>query len=544
MQLVDQSQAIKVHFNWPQRRGALVRARIECFVGSRGVGKTQGFASERLSWNAFAMPRSLGGLVVPSFKKFFTQFIPSLYNGLQALGYEEGRDYVIGEEGPRSWQRPFNRIYDWEYALHWRCGSALAFISQDRVGSGNGLSLDYTGVEEAKLVDDKRYQEDTVPAIRGNKQHFGHMSEHGSMFFVTDRPTNRKGKWIYTYRKQMDTELIEHIWKVQMKRQELVLAIQSGNLSASSIQQYTSSVTKADALLNELRKDAIYYHEASILDNIDVIGLDKIITMDRAMDPSQFNAAVLNEEVDLVEGPFYADFDEDVHCYMAGITPSITARGYSAGPQVLDSRDDAEIMPELPLDLGMDFGGKFNCAAVGQQYADLLRIDHGFHAVQPAMTVDVLDKFILHFRFHKNKRAYFHHDHTALQSHGTSPFNYRDTVINHLRKAGWEVIPVYIGITPAPKLRHVMWSNYFRMGSNCPVMWNRDNCEDMITSMRLTAVREGRNGLEKDKSAENGPAEDQVHAPHYGDAVDTLVWGRTQTMSTRVDLPMVSMFLQ
>jgi hypothetical protein len=542
MKLIDQSQAKKVHFNWPQRRGALVRARIEAFIGSRGVGKTQGFASERLSWNAFRMKRSLGGLVVPSFKKFFTQFIPSLYNGLQALGYEEGRDYVIGEEGPREWLRPYNRIYDWEYALHWRCGSALAFISQDRVGSGNGLSLDYVGVEEAKLVDDKRFQEDTVPAIRGNKQHFGDMSEHGSMFFVTDRPTNRKGKWIYTYREQMDKELLAHIWRVLIRKQELEQAIQSGRLAATTVADYTSEVTKAERLLNELRKDCVYYHEGSILDNIDVIGLEKLVTMDRAMDPSQFDAAVLNYEVDFVDGPFYADFDEDTHCYLAGITPFTAARGYTHADQVLDSRDDGEIMAELPLDIGMDFGGKFNCMAVGQQYDDLLRIDRGFHAVQPAMTVDVVGMFIRHFRFHKNKKVYFFHDHTSLQHHGISPYCYRDVVVDALRAAGWEVIPVFIGTTPAPKLRHVMWSQLLR-SRPCPVMWNRDNCEDMIASIRLTAIREGRNGLEKDKSAEGGAAEDQVHAPHYGDACDTLVYGRVHTLSSRVDLPMTTLFL-
>ncbi len=542
MSLVDLTDAKKVHFNWPQRRGALIRARIECFVGSRGIGKTFGFDAERLSWNAFRMPRSLGGLVVPTFKKFFTQFIPSLYTGLQIFGYEEGRDYFIKKEGPANWKRPYNRIIDWGYALHWRNGSALAFIGQDRVGSGNGLSLDYLVGTEAKLLNAPRLQEDTLPAIRGNKQHFGAFSEHGSQCYTTDRPTSRKGQWIYKYRDQTDPELLKRMWEVHLRKLQLETDIRSGRLAEATVADYMSTIRKCDSTLNELRKYAVYYHEGNILDNIDMVGLDAIMSMDAGMDDAKFRSSVLNEEVFRVDGPFYGEFDEDEHCYMSGITPFTEAFGYTTEARQLDCRDDAEIMPDLPLEIAMDYGGKFNCMVVGQQFADLLRIDHGFHAIQPQLTVDCVDMFIQHFRFHKNKRVFYYYDSTALQSHGATQFTYHPLVCNRLRAAGWEVIDVLIGVPPAPRLRHVMWMQLLRE-KPYRVMINRDNCEDLIKAIQLTAQREGRTGVEKDKNDERGPAADQVHAPHYTDALDTLVWGKLQTMGTRVQLPTTTLFL-
>lgn len=539
-QEISPADYAKVHYNWPQRRGALVRARKECLVASRGFGKTTGVFAERVSHNVFALRRSLGGMVMPSYKKFLTQFIPAFKEGLQMLGYEKNRDYTIGKEGPAGWAQPYKAPEDWSHAMHWRNGSGIVFISQDGLGAGNGHNLDWIAADEAKLLNGERFENETVPAMRGNRQHFEGCSEHGSILICSDRPVTAKEKWFYTYRKKMSTEMhtaVRLVLQIQMENQVMREAIAGGRLTAASMATYRSEITTNDRLLNEIRKDLVYYHEATVLDNIDVYGLAQLQSIEKSMSQLAFDTAMLNLEVDAVEGGFYPDLDLDVHGYDPAVSSWTTARGYDdARLSSRSSLHDVEIATNLPLEIAMDYGGRFNCMVIGQMYADTLRIDNGLYAVS-SQPEDVANDFVDYYKPHGNKKVYYHYDHTANQ------YGDKDKVIAILRKGGWDVVQMPIGVTPAPKLRMDMWSAILRMRDKKPVTFNRVGAADITSSMSMCQLREGKSGLEKNKGPEAGALADQVHAPHFSDACDTLVWGRVRRTSKQTSLPAASVFV-
>lgn len=53
-------------------------------------------------------------------------------------------------------------------------GSIGYIISQDRSGTSNSHSYDALDIDEAKFIDFEQLKDETLPANRGNKQHFGH----------------------------------------------------------------------------------------------------------------------------------------------------------------------------------------------------------------------------------------------------------------------------------------------------------------------------------------------------------------------------------
>jgi hypothetical protein len=540
MQAAPPTETRNVYFNRAQRLSLTIKANIEAWIVGRGGGKTRGIIAPRMAHIAFAMQRSLNGFVVPSVKKFMLQFVPSVYAGLDELGYTEGKDYLFAKEPPAKWHRPHNRPRDWEYTMSWRSGSAYAFISQDRPGSGNGLSFDSTLNDESKLTDEERLDNDYMPAVRGNDQHFGGMWEHGSLMLCSDRPTTKNGKWIYRYRDLVNKDVITWIQQLVHKEQEITRALAQGHLTALTQQRYRSDLNKIAEQLNVLRKEAVYYGEASVLDNIHVLGMPWLLNKEKTTTPLIFRTAYLNEDVDFVTGGFYPDFSEDLHTYNASLSAYTLTKGFQRDTYAkADSQHDMEIMPDLPLDIAMDYGANINCMAIGQQFEDLFRIDNGLHVQHPLLTVDVVRAFIQYYKTHRNKRVHYYFDKTARDHSGLSSFCYEEVVIEELRKADWDVVPVWIGQQPSPGARYEMWSSLFRQGARCPVMFNRDNCEDMITSMRLCQVRDGRDGkIEKNKTMEGkGEPEDELLAPHYSDAVDTLVWGRRNLLDRRSGLP-------
>jgi hypothetical protein len=527
MILRPEIEVTRKHFSWPQRRSLIVRPKVEVAVIARGGGKTTKIIAPRMAHNAYAMPRSLGGMMTPSYKKLFTELIGGIYDGLDDLGYIEGEHYLIGKKGPDKWGVPHKRLRDWTHAMHWNCGSARAFISQDRPGMGQGLSMDDMIVDEAALIDGFRFENKIRQAIRGNLKHFGGKAEHHSLLIVTDKGDTKKSRWYEKYKAHMDPEVIELIFKAYYEQQQLILALRENNLAESTRTRYLQEINTLEADLNYLRGIATYYHEGNVLDSIEVYGWDKLLEDEKNMDPVMFRRSLLNEDVSTVEGAWYSHLDDSVHCYIPSITAWTTERGYDRDRLTArDCRHDAEILPDLPLEIACDYGGHFNCMAVGQLFQDLLRIDNGLHANHPSTTGDMVRQFVKYYASHPTKLVYYYYDDTAKDTHGTTPYTYFDVVLKVLTDAGWTVRPIYIGPTPDPPVRYEMFVAHLRQVPP-PVMWNPDNCHDMMQSMRNVRIEQGPKGrIRKNKSGEKkGRIEDQVHEPHYSDAVDTLVYG-------------------
>lgn len=524
----------RVHYHRTQVESMLIRAQEEYHVAGRGAGKTDGIIAERAEYNAFAMPRSMGGMIAPSYYKLLTQFLPKVRKGLERLGYKEGLHYFVGSRAPKAWrwETPLSAPFKWDTAIHIKCGSGIQLFSQDRPGSSSGVDLDYLLGDEARYIDYDMMVEETFPAIRGNHARFGHLSVYGSMCFTTDRPRTPKSRWILEKAKLMDPRVIEVIKGLQLQVWKLRQAIKQG-VSDSTAREYAARVSRYEDQLNELRKGTVYYKEWSAIENIHVLGFDYLRKERERLSDYEFDISILNLPIDSVDGGFYPDLDEDRHTYTAHADDYISnVRDNWEKLENRDCRHDARLLRNMPLDIAFDYNFNFSCCVIGQLFHDTYSIDNCLYVKAPLKLRDLVEKFDTYYAHHQCKEVYYFYDHTAVGGDASRNYTFAEEIIKELSSRGWAVTPVFIGQAPAHHDKYVFWSTL--LGSTDEqlheqglpkVRFNGDNCEPLLLSMSLAPARQFKDRFEKDKRSE-GREGDQAEATHLSDAGDTLVWAR------------------
>ncbi|MBL8000415.1 MAG: hypothetical protein JNL05_00520 [Flavobacteriales bacterium] len=544
-------QVERVHYNGPQLEAMLVRAQEEYHVAGRGAGKTDGILAERLEYNAFAMPRSMGGMIGPSYYKMLTQFLPKIRKGLERLGYTEGLHYFVGSRAPKAWrwEIPISAPFRWDTTIHLKCGSGVQLISQDRPTSSSGVDLDYLLGDEARYLKYKMMEEETFPAIRGNHGRFGHLSVYGSMVFTTDRPRTPGGRWILEKRERMDQRVIETIKSASLEIWKMRTAIRTERLAESTVREYGVRIRRFEELLNHLRKGTVYYKEWSALDNIHVLGYEYLRKEKERLSDYEFRISILNEPIDRVEGGFYPELDEEKHTYEAHAIDYIEkVRDQWEKLENRDCRHDARLVKTLPIDIAFDYGFSFNCCVIGQLFGDRYSVDNCLYVKAPMKIRHLVDKFHDYYQWHGTRDINFFYDHTAIGGDASREYTFSEEIIRELTSKGWKVNPVYIGQAPAHHDKYLFWSKL--LGSTEEVLhqeglpkveFNADNCEPLLLSMSLAPARQLKNRFEKDKTSE-GREGDQAEATHLSDAGDTLMWGRLNIGGEDVPMPLGSVY--
>ncbi|HNX93059.1 MAG TPA: hypothetical protein PKI17_05995, partial [Syntrophomonas sp.] len=210
---MSDEKTVKKYFNRAQLQSMAIGANMEYIVASRGVGKSEGIDAPRLIRNVFAMPRSSGALLSPTYGKLLRNTLPAVFHALDRLGYKRGYHYFVGRRPEKllNFAKPFIDPFDYEYVICWFNGSIQHLISFDRPMSANSMNLDYVLAFEAKFLDYDKVKNEVLPANRGNANYFGHCPWHHGQLYTTDMPTSKSGMWILDKEKEMDDDLIDLI---------------------------------------------------------------------------------------------------------------------------------------------------------------------------------------------------------------------------------------------------------------------------------------------------------------------------------------------
>lgn len=508
-------------------------AQHEVAIWGRGTGKSDGLIAPRVAHNAFAMPRSMGALVGRSYSQILTRTLPAMMRGLERIGYRLNRDFTVRERGPKTWELPLFTPLDWHNFIHFRCGSAIALVSQQNPGSSNGPSFDYAAADEAKFLKREQYEEELLPAMRGNRDRFGHLSCHQSTLMASDMPTSPSARWLLEKEHEMDEQCINVILATQFEVSKLQHAVASGHLSPASARVYEARIRRLQDELNLLRKGTTYFSMASSLDNIEVLGKDYVPRMKKLLPDYLFRTSILNARPDRVEGGFYPWLDDDTHTYippspeyLSNVNNEVLAAG------VKDCRKDGDLVPGIPIELGPDFGSSFNCVVVGQLFGQQFSIINQVFVKHPLKIRDLAKRTAHYYQHHRPHACRIYYDHTMIGEDAVREYGFILEFKRELESLGWEVQLVYIGQAPGHHEKYTFWG---RMASNADsslptVKWNADNCEPTLLAMRLAGAKQSRRGFEKDKSAERDPNADQAETTHLTDACDLLTIGRMLTL--------------
>ena len=536
----EEDELVKLHYNKPQLLLHLIMAQVNVCIWGRRTGKTEGPMADFTLHNVHAMPKSNGFLVGTTYEQLLTRTLPPLVAAWAKRGYYQDVHYWIRKfppaqlKVPRAYRTPLKA----DHYIQWYNGSGIYLVSQDRPGTINGVSTQWGAGDEAKFLNVNKLREETLLTLSGNADHFGQMSCYLSLMFCSDMPTTARGTWLLDYEDEMDKDAVQAILMVQQQRHQLLAELEDSTLSQRQRDKLEARVAELDDYLNELRKDLVYYSEATTLDNIHALGLAPIKQFKRTLSEVVFNSSVLNKKVLKVENGFYSLLSEVDHAYDAPNFDYIDKLkiDYSNPTEVPepDCRWDTDVNRLEPLDIALDYNNAINSLVVGQLHGNQYRNVNSMFVLgaDGHLLRDVVKKFCKYYKYHDNKVVNYFYNHTAIAKSASSGLSFADEVMQELRAQGWIVVDRYTGQAPSHHSRYLFWGMLFQGDRRLPQWcYNRTRFAQGAISMQQAPVKKQGDVFGKDKSSEDRRSGVKPEeATHFSEAADELNWGRLRSM--------------
>lgn len=513
-------ETVKKYFNSKQLECMKIAANNEYIIASRGFGKSEGIDAPRLVRNVFAMPRSAGALLSPTYGKLLRNTLPAIFHALERLGYKRNIHYFVGRKPDKrlKFNNPIIDPFSYDYVISWFNGSIQHLISFDRTMSANSMSLDYILGFEAKFLDYEKIKNEVLPANRGNLNYFGNCPWHHGQLYTTDMPTQTTGLWLLEKEKEMDRDLIDLIRYTYLKHKR-ALKFEPENLT---------KINRLTQELSKFRSKATFYAEYDVFDNIGVLGESFVKNMKRDLAPLEFQTAILNIRRKKIPNGFYSSFSDKIHCYSSYNNSYLDGIDYNF-EHVTDCRSDGDVSHNKRLIISNDYNAAINSLVVGQLHGNELRTIKSIYVKTPRKLRDVVQDFCDYYYHHPNRTIDYIFDSTAIYETPTSGESFADLVIKVLQENRFDVNQIYIGKPIKHYIKHNYINQAFKGEQNYPFpTFNRDNNEYLILAMQNTGINTGINGFQKDKSAEKLPDTPELpdeRKTHITDAWDTMFLG-------------------
>jgi len=455
----------------------------------RGTGKTTVLAAfaRRIARD---LPRGVYQWEVPTYQKFLTEIIPSFIHGLEMQGLYKDLHYFIGRRPPPRWRwpEPYKPPVRYDNFITFWTGFGINLLSQDNPGAGRGLNTDGRLASEATMLDKKKLDEESGPAIRGsNVKALGERRFFNFRLMESSTPLVQTGEWF-------------------IKQQELA--------------QESPSVHR--------------FIRANCVENIKLGWLaPNYLDEGRRTSPDKmtFEAEYLNIRPKFVRGGFYGLLDEARHTYTrfdytgSLYTPDLIG-------VVPDCRGDADLVPDAPLTLGMDFGAAINSLVVSQPLPGEFRTlkDFFVKGADGEQQDDLLQAFHEYYLPHqaRNNEIRFYHDATGNHSTGHTKLNRAQQAEKWLHEKGWKVIRLSItGTNPRHFAKYQLWQRILQEDDpRFPKFRiNRQNARTTYIAMTRAKTKTTLTGeIKKDKSGERVDNPNREFATDLTDALDNPVY--------------------
>lgn len=505
----------------------VVQAKDTVLVAGRAFGKGMVHAL----WNRRnfeRMPGSVTGFVSANIKRALTNTLPSMLVHWENWGLKRNVHWAIGIKPPKAWgwKQPIFPVQNYENVLSFYNGSVGYIISQDRVGTSNSQSYDALDIDEAKFIDYDQLKDETLPALRGNRQYFGKHFFHHSTLISSDMPVTKKGSWFLTYDKKCDPEVIALIRSYVAEIRNIEVKVRTMISKGVVPPQYLKDELRVlNRDLCRLRSVALDYREVSTIDNLVVLGEAFIRQLKRDLPPLTFQTSVLCKRIGIARDGFYSSMTER-HKYSASNFSHIDSLGYDFDKlKEPSSLFDSDIDKEKPICIAFDYNANINWLVAGQPRNGKLLILKSFYVKYERKLNELVGDFCSYYRHHHNKRVIFYYDATAKQgSYAVDNMTFASVIVNAFRQQGWFVTEVDIGPPMKQMQKHFLINRMFDGKAHLIPMFNIENNEDLLISVQTAGVYNGGKDKRGEKLAEN--EENRLESRTDGsDAFDTLCIG-------------------
>lgn len=524
----------QIKFNRAQLISQLYPVKTKMELWGRGSGKTFLMAKDSID-AVHNMPGASFVIVGRSYKNLEDIVLPQLIASWKALGYYPGIHYELNRkpDKKKGWAEPFVAPLGYDHFIPWYNGAGFYIASQDKDTPFRGPSIDGVYVDEALNIDKERFDNEIVPTNRGRR--FKHPLHHFYRYYSTKSHTSG-GNWMLEMGNYIAPEVLASYRRLQKQVAQMTLELLDSSdrsLQAKLFEEIKK--LKSRIVWFPDRRNLKYYAEYDFWDNIPNITIPDVLTMRQNMGNMRFRIEVLNESFDEIEGGFYSTYKTEKHVVLDTFNYSHIDNLKGEQRTKRDCRWDNDIAPGMPLKAAVDWGGIINTCVVWQRRDKLLSINNHLWAEHPKKIRDLANDFIAYYEPHATKHLLLYYDHTGNNKNPSSVKPWSEEFAGYLRAAGWTVTLMSKNIKPPSH----EWKYYKAQAvfaeedPKLPIIRiNGNNCTHMITAINLTAIKRGKDKIEKDKSSESDKLFPQYQATHVTDCLDIIIRAETSDSSS------------
>lgn len=516
----------KIYFNDPQLDFMYTGAHTTVIAGGRRLGKSHGFGAPFNLRNVQSMPRSTGGIVGATYQQILSRTLPGTLQALETFGYKRDVHYYIGHRPPKNsnFAKPIIDPPSYENAMIWYNGTIARFISQDRPGSSNSLTLDWLFLDEAKFLKFNKLKEETFPANGGFRGHFGNVPWHHGMLIMSDMPTTKAGSWFMSYKEKMDDELIDTIQSIIFERWEVKRRQQ-----LDPKPYHKTYLRELDIALAKLRSVAVYYREWSSIENLLLLGEQYIRQMKRDLPSLVFQTAILCRKIRNGRDNFYAAMQEQIHYYDAFDNSYLDGLNFNYKDTDNNCLQDGDLDRDRPIAIAFDYNANINWLVCGQRQGVKMKTLKSFYVKYDRKVRELVQDFCLYYRHQSRKTVTYYYDNTALgTNYAVGDDDFASVICSEFERIGWTVDRIHLGNPMPHRDKHMMIFQAMKGQRWLFPLFNKPNNEALLLAMENTGIRIGAEGFKKNKAGEKliESEEDLLeHRTDGTDAWDTLFIG-------------------
>ena len=184
--------------------------------------------------------------------------------------------------------------------------------------------------------------------------------------------------------------------------------------------------------------------------NLQLLGENYIKQMKRDLTPLTFQTSILCQRIGIAKDGFYSSMREG-HKYDASNFEVLDEAfrhiiDSAETPYTISSEWDADVDPDAPICIGMDYNANINWIVAGQPRDRRLNIIKSFYVKFERKIPALIENFCNYYAGHRNKTVVYYFDATALGSnYAVNEQDYRWWVIHEFERRGWRVEAVYLG---------------------------------------------------------------------------------------------------
>lgn len=521
----------KLTFNRPQTNFVfnLNKMRDSRNVWGRGTGK-----SFIIAWLMRVilktMPRSTWSIQGASFQQLLTRTLPGTFEALELLGFEKDKDYFVNKQPDKNATLPYYRPLKYEnYIILKRPdGYCVGFnlLSQDRASS-RGLNTDGIICDESLLLDYEDFNRQVIFTNRGHDHYFGHLPIHHGIFHFSSMPIGESFLFKnegYYLKDGFD------VTAIRGKIIDLQMEFCKSKENKDRVGLYREMLP----LMEKMRyyvKDGKYYSEWNIFDNIEHLGLRYILDMYENSTEHIFLTEGLNKRINKVVNGFYPTFNRNTHGYRGRFDYNFLDNLDFDSDSLanLDSRQDKDCLPDLPLHIGLDFGTAINWLVVGQHLEDYNEFNFikDFYVKYPKIIDHLAADFLDYYKFHKKKLIFLYPDAEGNWRRPNKDETFVETFVKLFRKGGWQVVVINNKkYNKSQNDTHLLWARLL-LGRDFKfpkIGFNLINCQNLVYSMEQAPAYDFNGLIKKNKDSEKKLISNREQATDASDAADQIIF--------------------